>query len=950
MTAQKRDVVYTPDVLSDSNVFELLNPELQKIIAKRFVQPTLPQKLAIPPILERKNVLVIAQTGTGKTESCMIPLFHFWMKENTKPVSILYITPLRSLNRDLLDRMIWWANEIGMDISVRHGDTSQYERKMQVEHPPSCLITTPETLQAILPAKRMKEHLRNVKYVVVDEIHELVDSKRGIQLMLALERLRELCGDFQVVGLSATVGSPEEVAKHLSAGKSIEIIKAVTSKLMEIDVINVKHTAEDEKNAEKIFSSVDTASRVRVIMDLIKQHRSILTFTNTRDFAEILGSRIKTLDSKFPVEVHHSSLSKDVRIKTEREFKDEKIKSIIATSSLQLGIDIGSVDLVIQYMSPRTVSQLIQRVGRSGHEMERISQGVLISTEDDDIFESAVIARKSLTEEIEEIKFHDKSYDVLAHQIVGLTLDSWKIELKKAYEILKRAYPYRNLTFEEFMEVCKWLEKIGLVFLDSNVTKKRRGLQHYFTNLSTIPSLKQFRIFNMLDKSFVGVLDEEFVALHGEVGTTFIVKGEAWRILSIEEDKVFVEPTVDIEAAIPGWEGELIPIPFDIAQEVGALRMKIKKILEKDEDVVEKIKKEYPIDDNSAKKMIAIVKKQIDSGKIVPDDRTVLVEESENTIVMNTCWGTLVNETVGRFLSALLTLRVGSVGMKTDPYRIIFEFQTKTDTSLIKEILFTTPPEQFRNYLELSLSKSNLFEWKFIHVAKRFGSIARDADYGRVRMGRIIDDYVGSPIYKETLKELEVEKLDIERSTEVLKKIQGKEIKIVFAPEMSPISKIGLKQKFGEVIGPEKPVKEIFESFRKRIMQTNVRMVCANCGDWTRTFTVKDFPRDLKCEKCEAKLLGVVHPKNQDILKILKKKAKKREMTNDEMKKFERVEKSADLYMNYGTQAVITLACKGVGPTTASKLLSHFYRNNDDFFRALLNAERDYIRTRKYWH
>src|SRR3990170_929935 len=183
-------------------VFEKLNPELRKIVEKRFKEPTLPQKMAIPPILEGKNILLLAPVGTGKTEAAMFPLLHFVMQQKPKPISILYITPLRALNRNMLDRLLWWCNEIGIDASVRHGDTSQYERKMQVEFPPTLMITTPETMQAILPGKRIREHLRNVKYVVIDEVHELVDSKRGVQLTIALERLKELCGDFQVIGLS----------------------------------------------------------------------------------------------------------------------------------------------------------------------------------------------------------------------------------------------------------------------------------------------------------------------------------------------------------------------------------------------------------------------------------------------------------------------------------------------------------------------------------------------------------------------------------------------------------------------------------------------------------------------------------------------------------------------------------------------------------------------------
>ncbi len=930
-------------------VFEQLIPELQKIVQKRFREPTLPQKMAIPPILSGLNVLLIAETGTGKTESAMLPVFNFLMRDKLKPISALYITPLRSLNRDLLDRLIWWGDQTGLEISVRHGDTSQYERKLQLEFPPDLLISTLETLQPILTAKKFREHLRNVEYVILDEVHEIADSKRGVQLTIALERLKELCGDFQLIMLSATVGEPEKVADFFSGGKVVNIVEADTTKRMEIKVISPKPKSEDTKIAKKIFSSAETAARLRTIMEMIKGSRSALTFTNTREFAEILSSRIKTIDKKFPIAVHHSSLSKEVRIEAEKSFKGEKLKSLIATSSLQLGIDIGSVDLVLQYMSPRQVSQLIQRVGRSGHDMQKTSRGIIIATEEDDIFESAVIARKALAGELEEINIHESALDVLGHQIVGLTFDFGRVGLEKAYELVKRSHAYKDLSYSEFLEVCKLLDRIGLVFLNGYIGKKRRGFEYYFTHLSTIPDVKQYGVLNTFDNSFVGVLDEEFVALHGDVGTTFILKGEPYRIVSVEENKVLVEPTEDIEAAIPGWEGELIPVTFEIAQEVGRVRKLILDKLsnESESKIVSEIRKSYPIDENCARNMISVVKKQKKFG-VVPDDRTILVEEFENLIVMHTCFGTNVNETVGRFITTLLANRVGAVAMKTDPYRIMIQTQQKIPVDLVKEILLTVKPEHFRSYLELGISKSELFEWKFVHVAKRLGAIARNAEYGKFTLKKIIQDYAGSPIYKETLKELETEKLDPKRSEEILRKIQSKEISLIFKTGLSPIGKIGIKHKYAEIVAPEKPEKEIFELFKQRLMNTKMRLACINCGDWDQTYTPENLPDNLKCKKCEAKLLAVAKGDWQ-IGKIVRKGLRKSSLTIEERKKFERLNDRANLFLTYGKKSVVVLAGRGVGPTTAKRILTKFHKDDNDLLRDILHAERQFLKTKKYW-
>ncbi|MEM5853913.1 MAG: DEAD/DEAH box helicase [Candidatus Aenigmatarchaeota archaeon] len=927
--------------------FELLNQELQKIVKSRFPKPTLVQELTFKPVLEGKNLLVIAKTGLGKTESVMLPLFHVLMEKKPKPIAILYITPLRALNRDLLNRLLWWCGKIDVEACVRHGDTSSYERKKQAEFPPHLLITTPETLQAILPGKKIREYLKNVKHVVVDEIHELVDSKRGTQLSLALERLRELTQhDFQVIGLSATIGSPEKVARFLRPDGNIEIIKAVQPKAMEIRVFSPGENFEDSKIAKKLFISSETAARLRFITNLIKQHKSTLIFTNTREFAEILASRIKALEKDLPIAVHHSSLSKEVRVKAEKDFKEEKIKSIIATSSLQLGIDIGSVDLVLQYMSPRTVTQAIQRIGRSGHGVDRVSKGMIIATDEDDIFEAAVIARKALNEELEDLKMHEKPYDVLAHQIVGITLDNWKIDVKKSFDIVKKSYPYKNLSFPEFLEVCKQLESLGLIFLNEELKKRRRGFEYYFNQLSTIPDTKQFKVINSLDNSFVGVLDEEFVALNLEPGTTFVLKGEAYKIVSVDGEKILVEPVEDFTAAIPAWEGELIPVPFEVAQEVGKLRREIASKLEKmgEEEVEEELKKSYPLDSNSAKKIVSLMKKQMKYG--IPDEKNLLVEDYENFVIIHACFGSLVNETIGRFLSSLLTARIGSVGLKTDPYRIILNFQSK-NLELLKEILFRTKPEHLEHYLDLSITKTKLFEWKFIHVAKRFGVIAKDVDYSGIKMNKIIESYVDTPMFKEVLKELKTEKLDVEKAVEILKKIQSGDIKISFCKGLSPLGEIGLKHEFLEVI-PSKPGIEIFEIFKKRILNTRVKLVCLNCGQWQQTFFVKDIDEKTKCKKCEAKLLAITSPKDLEVLKIVKKELRGI-LGGNERRKFERIRRTADLFLVYGKRAALVLAARGIGPDTAKRVLARFHENEDDLLKDVLEEERKFLRTRKYW-
>lgn len=390
------------------DVYRLLHPIIQSaLIEKGFLRATEPQKLAIPKILSGRNVLIIAPTGSGKTEAAVLPVLSMlrWGgmdkgEFTDKGIYILYVTPLRALNRDLLDRLVWWGGErVGIKVGVRHGgDTDQSDRVKQSRDPPQMLITTPETLQAILAGKRLREHLMKLRWIIVDEIHEFAEDKRGgTQLALTLERIKWLIGRKpQIIGLSATVGSPEEVAKFLVGdGDECDIVQSSIVREMKMDVLHPEPTKEDEEMAKNVYLYPDAVARLRVIKDLVSNNGATIVFVNTRSMAELLMYRFTMLgyDS---VGIHHSSLSKVSRITTERAFKDGKLKAVIATSSLELGIDIGHVDFVIQYLSPHQVIRLVQRIGRSGHRLDKVPRGGVVITEDlNDTLEAVAIINRA---------------------------------------------------------------------------------------------------------------------------------------------------------------------------------------------------------------------------------------------------------------------------------------------------------------------------------------------------------------------------------------------------------------------------------------------------------------------------------------------------------------------------------------------------------------------------
>lgn len=924
------------------DVFDVLHPKVKELAKGRFGKATQVQNLAIPKILLGKNILAIAGTGMGKTESVMLPIFSLWMKEKPNPISVLYICPLRSLNRDMFKRLLWWGNKLDMDMSVRHGDTTQYERSKQSQFPPDMLISTPETLQAILPGSRMKENLSNIRWVVIDEIHELVGSKRGIQLSIALERLRQLSKDFQIIGLSATIGSPKKVADFL--GKDVEIVRATSTKDLDIRVVSPDPGKEDIETAEKIFMGPDATARLRRIHDLVKNKKS-LVFTNTREAAEVLTSRLRGLEYEGHG-IHHSSLSKDVRVQAEDMFKNGELNALICTSSLELGIDIGTVEQVIQYMSPRQVSKIVQRVGRSGHRVGSKSKGIIMAADNDDILEAGVIARRAMAGELEKIKMHDLAYDVLSHQMVGLALDKYGIGFKEAYEIVKKAYPYRNLGEGEFNRIMKFMEIIRLLFLSEGIKRRRKSWEYYYENLSTIPSIYQYRVIDNIENREVGVLDEAFVAEHGEVGTTFIVRGSPWKILSCYNGKVFVEPVNDITSAAPAWEGEMIPVTKEIAQEVGELRRFISEL--KKDNAVAEIRKKYPISENACKKLVKYIKDQTKNG-VVPDDKTVFVESNKDFVVIHSCFGSLINETLSRFFSALLTTDLGkSIGVKTDPYRIMIQNTTKED---VLRVVKENSENDFELLIENIIDRTKMFRWRFIHVAKRFGAIRKDAKWDKVNMSKMVDSFRNSPVFDETLREVYMEKLDIKGGKEIFRKLKNGEINLVVSErnKLSPIGNFGVEQKFRELVGPKKPEKEIFFVFKHRLLNTRVRLVCMKCGEFSVTKAVMMIKNDPECPLCGSRFITVIKPHENEKEKIIKKALKGKELSEEEKKKMDRMESTADLVLTYGAKILTALAGRGVGPDTAIRILAKQRENEEDFLKDILQAERNFAKTKRFW-
>ncbi|MCS7386143.1 MAG: DEAD/DEAH box helicase [archaeon GB-1867-005] len=937
------------------NAFDILCDKLRTALSKYgYVKPTETQEKSIPIILLNKNVLLIAPTGSGKTEAALFPIMSKIIEENLKGgIRALYITPLRALNRDVFRRMSEIASEVGVKLDVRHGDTPQRIRKMQALKPPQILITTPETLQAILPGRIMREHLKNVRWVVVDEIHELASDKRGAQLSLALERLRELVGkEFQRIGLSATVGSPRKVAAFLAGSKrEIEVVNVLTRKQFQIIVDVVEEKSDDEKLAHELEAPKQVASKLKYIIELAGKYNSILVFTNTREMAEALASRLRMLKPPFEIRVHHGSLSKEERVEAEEKFKKGEVKILVCTSSLELGLDIGLVDFVIQYMSPRQATNLLQRVGRAGHKLWEVSNGLILASNADDILESAVLAKRAINRELEEIEIHENALDVLAHQLVGLLLDRRVIELNYALKVFRRAYPYRKLTISYLQSVASLLAEIGIIRYEAvgdGIIRIKRGRtwKYYYENLSVIPDVKRFTVIDVASRKPVGTLDEEFIAIHGRENEPFILAGRTWKIVKISEEdlKVFVEQYEDELGAIPAWIGELIPVPFEVALEVGRIRELIAsgKIAAQN----------YPLTKRALRKAARELKEHVACGVPLPTDKVMVIEGLGNIIVVHACLGTKANRTLARLLAHEISKRLrASIRLVSDAYRIMLMLPKPVNAESIKKLIIELP--KATEELAEAVKASDVYKWKLYHVAKRFGIISREAPLSKI--GRALPLLEGTAADVEAMREALQDYFNIKALKRYFEKIARGEVKIeVYSGSIKEgVSTLAYQILSStlpyDLMPPKKALATLAEVMKARLLEKEVMLICLHCADWQTIRKIKYIPSEIRCPKCGAKAVGIAHPSQRNLIKIIRRWKKGLKLKYREMDEIEKFRRTVGLIMTYGKKAIIAMSARGIGPTVAARILRKYHEDEEDFYLDILEAEKQYIRTRPYW-
>ena len=893
------------------------------------------QSISIPVIARMKNCLLVAPTGSGKTEASIIPIFSLLENDRDNKINltdnnaiiVLYITPLRALNNDVLRRIINYTKKRNLDAQIRHGDTTRTARQKLIIKPPHILITTPESLGIILTHEKLKSYLKHLRWVIVDEVHELIGNERGTHLTVSLERLENISSHNVVrIGLSATVGNLKDAANFIS-GTNRKCAILVDNTIRKYD-IDVKYLKGSISNVAKF------------VIKYLKDNKicgSILLFTNTRDEAEYIGTTMRNLND-VPIEIHHGSLSRETREETEIKLRDGLTSIVVCTSSLELGLDIGSVELVIHYGSSKQVSKLIQRIGRSRHVNFKSAKGLIIASSGDDELECLSIINRMKKRSIEIQNPHTDALDVVSHHLIGFVIStSEPKKLDEVYQIIKRAYPFRSLSFSDIEQCAVLLDSFKIIKYDPiNKTYARRikSYKYYFENISTIPNIVKFEVMDVIRKKRIGTLDQQFIGEFGERGNVFILKGTQWRIVSVDDNKlqVNVEQVFGSPINIPHWIGEMIPVDYETAAEVGKLRNKV-------------------LNDSNIK-VESEIKNTLQKIPIIPDSKNIVLESviNRNAVVVHSTFGTKINNTLSSLFSTFLASYVGHlVETKSDAYRILLSSSVRLSRINIEKVFYDE--YDVETILITSLNNTYNLNWRVWMVSKKFGLVDKNAIYDK-RLARFIyDRYSKTPISKESIRELIHDKYDVESTQEILRKIRNREISIHWLDLslFSPLAQSIIEHHSKTSSSPLSIERGVLELIKERLDKTKHRLICIRCGKWERLVETREIMESISCKVCGSRLITTTFSSDYELSKIILNKLKGSEINPEQNHKFERAWKTASLINNFGKKALTVLSGYGIGVETAARILRN-YVDDENLYKNIYDAERQYVTTRGFWN
>ncbi|MFH1585318.1 MAG: ATP-dependent helicase [archaeon] len=813
------------------DVEKVLHPLVKEWFFSKFKDLSLTQKYGVLNIWEKKDILISAPTGGTKTLTAFLSILNYLVIKAEKDeledkIYAVYTSPLKALSNDIHKNLVEPLQEINelakkkkiklqeIRVALRTGDTSVSERAKMAKKVPHIFITTPESLAIVLTTKKFVENVKAVEYCIVDEIHAL-DNKRGTYLSLTLERLNEASSTWSVkIGLSATVAPIKEVAKYLvgiGENRSVYIAEVPLDKKVDVQVLSpVKDIMEDEGLHIKMYN---------LLSELISQHKTTLIFTNTRSGTERVVNYLK---ERFPTEygddniaAHHSSLSKSHRFEIEEKLRNGELKVVVCSTSLELGIDIGYIDLVIMLGSPKSSSRALQRLGRAGHKLHDVAKGRFIVMDRDDLVECAIIQKEMIERKINKIRFPKNCLDVLSQQIFGMAIYKvWNID--EIFSLIRNSYCYSTLTKNDFYDVISYLageyalEKssvYGKIWFDKDTKEigKRGKLARvlYLTNIGTIPEESFIRVKIAGTDERVGMIDEAFLS-RMKKGDVFVLGGRKYQYRYTKGMNLYVASNVARAPNIPSWFSEALPLSFDSANEINQFRSIMNqkmKSRQSQKKIVEFIKEYLYLPSETAEAIYNYFLEQ-HSFLEIPDQNTIVVEKftdnDKKYLLFHTLYGRRVNDVLSRALGFL----IGSSGGRDIEMGITDNgFYLAGERMVIKRALEYLNEDNLEQVLKEAIDRTDILLRRFRHCATRALMILRNYKGNRKTVGKqqmkshfllaavkkITNEF---PILREARREVLEDLMDIDSAKLVLRDIKKKkiEVKIVETTIPSPFA------------------------------------------------------------------------------------------------------------------------------------------------------------------
>ncbi|PIN69940.1 ATP-dependent helicase [Candidatus Woesearchaeota archaeon CG11_big_fil_rev_8_21_14_0_20_43_8] len=800
---------------SISEIDRILNPYVKQWFYSRFKEYSLPQLFGVYEIHTRQNILISAPTGATKTLTSFLSILNELVDSAlggslTDSIHAVYVSPLKALNNDIQKNLIeplqeiekLCGKELGIRVLVRTGDTTQAQKSKMLKKPPHILITTPESLAIVLSSIKFKEHLNDTSWLIIDEIHALAESKRGVHLSLSMERLQSISPGMCRVGLSATVSPIEEMAQYLVGTKRpCKIVDVQFIKMLNLKVLSPVPnliTASYEKKQSETY---------KLIHKLISEHKTTLIFTNTRSATERV---VHTLKEMFPAEyndsniaTHHGSLSKQLRFQTEENLRHGRLRCVVCSTSLELGIDIGFIDLVILLGSPKSVARAIQRCGRAGHKLHETTKGRIIVLDRDDLVECSVLLKSAVEKKIDRIHIPKNCLDVLSQHIYGIVIQAVTTR-HDLYDLIRNSYCYSDLSYDDFTSVLDFLSgkyvsledrhvyaKIWVDEETGNIGKRGRMARLiYMTNIGTIPDESYVTV--KIGEMPIGKIDEAFLEKM-KVGDIFVLGGQTYQFKYASGMVAQVIPVSGRRPTVPRWFSEMLPLSFELANEINRFRRLVEEKLSvgrSKAEILDFMHDYLYVDENGANSIYEYLKEQFQYAKISHDKDLVLehtVQDGRKHAVFHTLYGRRVNDVLSRgFAYAVSRTQMRDVDIGINDNGFVLSTDKKINVFRVLRVLNSG---NLREVMQAAIDRTEVLKRRFRHCAGRSLMILRNYKGREKKVGRqqvssmlllsavkrISENF---PILKEARREVLEDLMDIENAKKIFIGLESGDLKI----------------------------------------------------------------------------------------------------------------------------------------------------------------------------